>query len=81
MDKDKVIKLQRELIGEYEQIFSFINDVCVNVIKNETRFKEENHDSFNRELLDFAWSTNDVITDIDYLKLLKTKIDELMEEN
>lgn len=54
---------QAEKVEEQERILQFINKVAFEITKHQRKLNQEGSDKFNEELLDFAWSTNDIISD------------------
>lgn len=58
-------KLQRLIkkVEEQEKILQLINKVAFETTKHQRELSKEGSADFNEELLGFAWSTNDIISD------------------
>jgi hypothetical protein len=73
---DTIIKageLQSKIIEQYERTLKFLNRVCFDAAKY---YKES-----NRELSDFAWSTNDCIVDMPDVYKMKQELEDLLKRN
>lgn len=78
MNFQQIIKLQQEVIDIYEDTFKIINKTAAMIVKDE---RDKPLHLQNKELLDFAWSTNDCITDQPRLKEIHEKLKNASPKN